>query len=1049
MSLPLHLAASRGNLDEVQRLVSEGASLGLIGEDGLTPLMQAVHNNHEQVAVHLVKEMAGPDLALKDIFGYNILHYLAREGHPWALVMEIVCEKCPDAIQMVNYKGRRPIDVAREKLDDNPEQSEYKDVIHLLDQHAQYQVKKGIAEKMVQTCNITITFIGNVGSGKTCLRKQLSREEFPVDGPESTNVVEFLANYLDWDPITGFRQKLGEGGEEETGIERLRRIFKRYSAQKSNTNLNNPNQHDVSAKLEVGTSSIQMRSIPLTNEGNISNAQQEMVGEILYQYEDHEYWYDTQYEDDFTSDPEDDESKHLYEELVNAEGKETKEKESDTVSGFITLYDFGGETVFYNTHHCFMSGDMVFILVFDVAKCVDSEKRYTEIGSIETWLCSVGTYAVDDNDGKRGTPPIILVGSHLDQVSGTEEEKFKVFGSILDQLYQNRRIRRIMEKHVYEMFPISNLNDTTQHKDLYETIWRKLFEVAPFQSEWMKLVPARWIAIEQELLKRKGQGLNMMTYQDVMDLNRELLVPLSDDKDILHFLKKLQITGSMLVVNLHHNPVIILNPNFILDALKCIITDPKFTSGFKERQRWNAFAKTGKLPFDDLHALWKNETSKDFSENEETIKLVMETFGLLAKPILDDGCIDYYVVPCMLQEADPESLQPLLTEPDIIMSPALCFRFEQEYIPHAIWDKLIATCIHRFHCMDEPIQDQSLFVRRRFVCLAVDYMWNIILNCRGNAMKVIMFKRDKNHSLDQEIGINIRNILEYFLRKVLEMNRQTHLTYKFCLHNDYRFLPDEKMVEIENLLKASSLQCLGASGRGWISLEDYNFWFFKTGTRRKRQPDTAEILVHALPERKPSPKEIGRIAKLISGRGYQVFFVELNVSVHVLDQIMEETRNLAFRTSITKTFLHVLNTRLDIGFPQIVDAMQKHGMPYASLLASLDTNCVEVLKGLDLSKEVLKTPISNFNKASIAKCISAKSYYNLFLDLGMDYKDIDRFDVDYQMVGDRMIALLELWIRNEGSKATVEKLLLAMMECDMDVKSLSDRILSPVNRYSS
>ncbi|XP_033725007.1 probable serine/threonine-protein kinase roco5 [Pecten maximus] len=95
---------------------------------------------------------------------------------------------------------------------------------------------------------------------------------------------------------------------------------------------------------------------------------------------------------------------------------ETEEGDEE-VKGFVTIYDFGGEKVFYNTHHCFMSSNMVFVVVFDVAMCLDSSRSVAGYEITEYWLKNIATYAIDDRaDGKR-TPPIILVGSHLDKVS--------------------------------------------------------------------------------------------------------------------------------------------------------------------------------------------------------------------------------------------------------------------------------------------------------------------------------------------------------------------------------------------------------------------------------------------------------------------------------------------------------------------------------------------------------------------------------------------------------------------------------------------------------
>ncbi|XP_033745511.1 uncharacterized protein LOC117331029 [Pecten maximus] len=218
----------------------------------------------------------------------------------------------------------------------------------------------------------------------------------------------------------------------------------------------------------------------------------------------------------------------------------TESTESDTkAKGLVTIYDFGGEKIFYNTHHCILTDDMVFILVFDMSICLHQDQKKKEDGydRIEFWLMSIATSAINEAAKKKGTPPIILIGSHMDLVPGSEEEKEAEFRNILAQLESKPEIKTIIQEHVKEMFHVSNLNDSSKNRETYDLIWKAILGAAEYQSQWHKEIPARWLALEQELIKRKIAGTKVMDFQDLKTLNKTLAVPLQDGREINAFLR--------------------------------------------------------------------------------------------------------------------------------------------------------------------------------------------------------------------------------------------------------------------------------------------------------------------------------------------------------------------------------------------------------------------------------------------------------------------------------------------------------------------------------
>lgn len=93
-----------------------------------------------------------------------------------------------------------------------------------------------------------------------------------------------------------------------------------------------------------------------------------------------------------------------------------------------------------------------------------------------------------------------------------------------------------MEKHVQEIFHIAHMHDSTKNRDIYDRMWQTIMEVAPLQSEWMKPVPARWVAFEHELIRLKKSGQVIVTTDEMLQVNKRRVAPLAAD-DIPAFLR--------------------------------------------------------------------------------------------------------------------------------------------------------------------------------------------------------------------------------------------------------------------------------------------------------------------------------------------------------------------------------------------------------------------------------------------------------------------------------------------------------------------------------
>ncbi|XP_033749646.1 uncharacterized protein LOC117334247 [Pecten maximus] len=730
------------------------------------------------------------------------------------------------------------------------------------------------------------------------------------------------------------------------------------------------------------------------------------------------------------------EQQNVIEEIMQTE---TVEKDKQT-EGFITIYDFGGEKVFYNTHHCFMSSNMVFVLVFDVAMCLDPTRAKDGYERIETWLRSIATYAIDQAADGKGTPPVILIGSHLDTISQDRKKQEEAFGKVLKKLYENPQLSSIMENHVQEMYPIAHLNDSKKNQDLYEVVWNKVIEIAPLQSQWKKPIPARWLALQHQLIKRKNAGTVILTYEELLEINNKSAIPLVEH-EVTDFLRNLIFAGFLCFDFDSLRPFVVLRPQWIINGFKSIITDPSFMTGLstKIKLQWTKYERTGVLTLDLIQQIWELNDDKSFLANKKTLYNIMETLGLLANPLLDisNEVVDYFIVPSMLRPADQEIIRPVLDDPETIVTVTLCLKFDNPFIPLAVWDKMIAACLHRFQRLNERGHDGSKFIQRGFVCLAVDFLWNVIVNCQENVMKITMFKKDTDQSVPTGAGVNLRSILEFHLNRILELNHQSHLKYQFYLHNDYRFSADDKMVKVDDLRQTSRLQCHSSDNSRWLEIEDIHIWFKHPDQKSTRTQRSHVDSMKDLPDRNLSVKEMGRLSRHI-GISYQTFFVELGCPVVVLEQKMAENRVFSFRSLITKIFIYLLQTDADVTFTRIANAMSEHGLNQETLYNILDDNRDTLFNDDTLSEGLLQKCLTVYDVPVIAEHVNPKDYFNLFLELGFTPKRVDEFDVDFRndTSPKRISAMVEEFIENHSRRPALNTVLLAMVECDMDTNSL-------------
>lgn len=313
-----------------------------------------------------------------------------------------------------------------------------------------------------------------------------------------------------------------------------------------------------------------------------------------------------------------------------------------------TIWDFGGQYVYYATHQIFHSRDAIYLLVFDLRKGLNNiledydfpdrqEKMKT---SLMFWVNSINAF-VGTDDGTK--PKIILVGTHKDKFFGDIEAKFKE----VKDLFAGTEVRN----HIYDRtFAVATLDMSDNViSELRETIYKIGEDIAACTK-----IPARWIPLEMALLEVRHN--NIITFEEVKLMDAGNDYPIEDENQIIDFLKYHHEKGTLVFFDEEElKNYVILNPQFLIDAFRCIITSKTICDGSsKLHNLWKKMTNMAVLEKEIIDAVWSKEKNKDFFEMSSILLKFLKRHRILAELQMEDTSgkligMGKYMIPSFLK----------------------------------------------------------------------------------------------------------------------------------------------------------------------------------------------------------------------------------------------------------------------------------------------------------------------------------------------------------------------------------------------------------------
>ena len=361
----------------------------------------------------------------------------------------------------------------------------------------------------------------------------------------------------------------------------------------------------------------------------------------------------------------------------------------------LRLWDFGGQTEFYTTHHMFLDAGALNIIALDISKSLtcklkdeDEELPVGVPNTQEEFLCYWLKSIQDKATQMRKSPNVMLVLTHMDLVPSTQVDGF------ITAFQKEIQKQNIICKN--KLLPIPSerihvVNNKDGDEDSFRTLRCQLVQLMMGQVTWGLERPITWLKLEADMKEtsdgetsksakhvqmeeaKKFADQYSMTQQDV----EACMMFLNEMGDIVWFKDE------------GLKEVIILDPQWLVDIFKVLITSEQFIKKRHLQDEVFQLLKHGTVTGSTLQKFWAGSDVKFHT------KLLL-MFDLLVPVGCRDEVDQKFLVPCMLPPGTASQSKTGRTA----FSSEYRSSFYQ-WVPIGTFPKLLAACAKKWSLMEE------------------------------------------------------------------------------------------------------------------------------------------------------------------------------------------------------------------------------------------------------------------------------------------------------------------------------------------------------------
>ncbi|XP_063418366.1 probable serine/threonine-protein kinase pats1 [Mytilus trossulus] len=359
------------------------------------------------------------------------------------------------------------------------------------------------------------------------------------------------------------------------------------------------------------------------------------------------------------------------------------------------LWDFAGQKEFYATHQAFLTSSAVYLVVANMEDDIRKQglgqcfADYQNIGEyVDFWFDSIHCHRTTDKRARNMhlDPPIILVFTGKDKYDKEADLK-KRKKELNDQLDQVLGLQSKYH-HLHKKWYLSNLTDTDEE---FVKLQHAISETARKMDNWGNAFPLKWILLEHLIEINKNDGKNIINLNDMSKLAKHHDINILEKDELLLFLRFQHNVGNIIFFE-NIPDLIILKPQWLADAFRCLVSDRIDDSSLHYLEDWTLFTRQGKISESLITKLFETKDGSQFLGQKNNLHKVMEKLDILVK--IENS--NYYIMPSQMPSSTFEDIcrEFGILTPKCERTSWLCFKFI--FLPPSFFNHISAWFIKEY-----------------------------------------------------------------------------------------------------------------------------------------------------------------------------------------------------------------------------------------------------------------------------------------------------------------------------------------------------------------
>ena len=432
----------------------------------------------------------------------------------------------------------------------------------------------------------------------------------------------------------------------------------------------------------------------------------------------------------------------------------------------VFVHDFAGQSIFYDTHFCFLKMLCPYVLVVDASldldepaqprfkfKSVDVERKLndpileTNLDCLLSWLTvleRLGDFFNENHereDLEFKLPPVVIVLTNVDRCKGNIDEAVKRIKELLGQ--------KAFQNVLPDIFLIDNTSIERNGSEIRK-LRELLYELTTSILKKQPPMPVRWLKFEGVLSKMMlEEGKMHISIEEAREAAKSCGI---DDVDAaLKFLHH-----QAIIVHHSESPVVVLSPPWLMNLFTEIITVPPENRP-KDARVYNLLRNEGILM---QHYIQRKVDGKLLED-------LMKQFSLICPWEYEGKCA--YIVPSVAPLMEKrEDVQELLQKSPIIPG---FIHFNWSYVPLGYYTRfqiqMIELCRKDLLRIPELYCNYTLLSFRR-----TKGKFDVYLIKIPGIIKIgIVPREDPDQEVHRTFVNFLRKTLEYCLKKIKDEER--------------------------------------------------------------------------------------------------------------------------------------------------------------------------------------------------------------------------------------------------------------------------------------